>query len=352
MMADWTWVVYTGLEVLIALVCCLGNALVVFAVCVGIKGALHEPTFCFVVSLAAADFLVGVAAVPLAVLLDGWVHLAPHLCLLLSCVVLVLTQASVLSLLAIAVDRHLRLQTPLSYQKLTRPSQTWLTVAICWSLSCLLGLTPLFGWNNFSTMAPPCGKNESNELPVLVAPPCTFLSTISLPFMVYFNFLGCVLLPLLAMTLLYVRIFWSLQGRLRDSTPQARVSLLRERRLACSLALVLFLFAGCWMPLHVMNCLLLFWGPQTVTKGAMYTGILLSHANSAVNPVVYAYRIPKIQQAYANIWRRVLAVMSGRCGEQRGERAGSGSRIRWTESVESVNPAVEVSSRINPPQNL
>ena len=116
MMADWTWVVYTGLEVLIALVCCLGNALVVFAVCVGIKGALHEPTFCFVVSLAAADFLVGVAAVPLAVLLDGWVHLAPQLCLLLSCVVLVLTQASVLSLLAIAVDRHLRLQTPLRYE--------------------------------------------------------------------------------------------------------------------------------------------------------------------------------------------------------------------------------------------
>ncbi|KAG7279871.1 hypothetical protein CRUP_016198 [Coryphaenoides rupestris] len=287
MAADWTWVVYTGLEVLIALLCCLGNALVVLAVCVGGRGSsgLREPTFCFLVSLAVADFLVGVAAVPLAVLLDGWVRLPPVLCLLLGCTVLVLTQASVLSLLAIAVDRHLRLHTPLRYKSLISPSRTWLTVAICWLLSCVLGFTPLFGWNNFSTPDPhPApdpdpdpdpygGGNETSQAPrIPAAPPCTFLSTISLPFMVYFNFLGCVLLPLLAMTLLYARIFWSLQGRLRDSSPQARVSLLRERRLACSLALVLVLFAGCWLPLHLMNCLLLFWGPQAVTKGAMYTG--------------------------------------------------------------------------------
>lgn len=114
-MAQWSWIAYTVLEVLIAVACCLGNVLVVCAVCVGIRDSLREPTFCFLVSLAVADLLVGVAAVPLAVLLDGWVSLTPDLCLLLSCVVLVLTQASVLSLLAIAVDRYLRLHTPLRW---------------------------------------------------------------------------------------------------------------------------------------------------------------------------------------------------------------------------------------------
>lgn len=113
LMAEWSWVAYTVLEVLIAAACCFGNVLVMCAVCFGIRDSLREPTFCFLVSLAVADFLVGVAAVPLAVLLDGWVSLIPELCLLLSCVVLVLTQASVLSLLAIAVDRYLRLHTPL-----------------------------------------------------------------------------------------------------------------------------------------------------------------------------------------------------------------------------------------------
>ncbi|XP_053174272.1 adenosine receptor A1-like [Scomber japonicus] len=302
-MAEWTWVAYTTLEVLIAVACCLGNTLVVCAVCVGIRDSLREPTFCFLVSLAVADFLVGVAAVPLAVLLDGWVNMTSDLCLLLSCVVLVLTQASVLSLLAIAVDRYLRLHTPHRYKAVATQQRTCLAVSVCWILSCLLGFTPMFGWHNYSTLASDSTNTSSSSF---ISPPCTFLSVISLPFMVYFNFLGCVMAPLLVMTFLYIRIFWSLQSRLKDSSPQAQASLLRERRLACSLALVLILFAGCWIPLHLMNCLLLFHGPKAVTQGTLYTGILLSHANSAVNPVVYAYRIPKIQQAYSQTWSRLM----------------------------------------------
>uniref|UniRef100_A0A7N8WLW5 Adenosine receptor A3-like n=1 Tax=Mastacembelus armatus TaxID=205130 RepID=A0A7N8WLW5_9TELE len=188
----------------------------------------------------------------------------------------------------------------LRYKALASQTRTWLAVSVCWILSCLLGLTPLFGWNNHSSLASD-STNASSSL--ITSPPCTFLSVISLPFMVYFNFLGCVMAPLVVMTLLYARIFWSLQGRLKESGPQAQASLLRERRLACSLALVLILFAGCWIPLHLMNCLLLFHGPHAVTRGTLYAGILLSHANSAVNPVIYAYRIPKIQLAYSQIWR-------------------------------------------------
>lgn len=309
----WTWVFYTILEVLVAVACCLGNILVVCAVCVGVRSSLKEPTFCFLVSLAVADFLVGVAAVPLAVLLDGWVRLNPELCLLLSCVVLVLTQASVLSLLAIAVDRYLRVHTPLKYKDLATQRKLWVAVILCWVMSCLLGFTPLFGWNNYTNLATYGNKTTPTPIPSsLPLPACTFLSVVSLPFMVYFNFFGCVLAPLLVMTLLYARVFWSLQGRLRDSLPQARASLLRERRLAVSLALVLLLFAGCWMPLHLMNCALLICGPEAVPQGALYTGILLSHANSAVNPVVYAYRIPKIQQAYSHIWRWTVQG-AGRC---------------------------------------
>ncbi|XP_019123087.1 adenosine receptor A1 [Larimichthys crocea] len=328
-MAEWSWVAYTALEVLIAVACCLGNVLVVCAVCIGIRDSLREPTFCFLVSLAVADFLVGVAAVPLAVLLDGWVSVTPDMCLLLSCVVLVLTQASVLSLLAIAVDRYLRLHTPLRYKALATQKRSWMAVSVCWILSCLLGFTPLFGWRNYSSLA---SDSTNTSSPSLTSPPCTFLSVISLPFMVYFNFLGCVMAPLLVMTFLYIRIFWSLQGRLKESCPQAQASLLREKRLAFSLALVLILFAGCWIPLHLMNCLLLFCGPEAVTQGTLYTGILLSHANSAVNPVVYAYRIPKIQQAYGQIWRHFLVNINCRHGDKQVRRQRTGSQVNHTET--------------------
>ncbi|XP_034000646.1 adenosine receptor A1-like isoform X2 [Trematomus bernacchii] len=331
-MTDWSWVAYTVLEVLIAISCFLGNALVVCAVCIGIRDSLREPTFCFLVSLAVADFLVGVAAVPLAVLLDGWVSVTPDLCLLLSCVVLVLTQASVLSLLAISVDRYLRLHIPLRYKALATQRRTWMAVSVCWTLSCILGFTPLFGWRNYSSLTSDFTNTSSSSS---ISPPCTFLSVISLPFMVYFNFLGCVMAPLLVMTLLYTRIFRSLQGHLKESCPQAQASLLREKRLACSLALVLILFAGCWIPLHLMNCLLLFQGPQAVTRGTLYTGILLSHANSAVNPVVYACRIPKIQQAYSQIWRRFIVRLNCCHGDKQVCQSIKGSRANHIETCGS-----------------
>lgn len=247
------------------------------------------------------------------------------------------------------------------YKALATQRRSWMAVFVCWTLSCLLGFTPLFGWRNYSSLAPDSTNASSTSS---MSPPCTFLSVISLPFMVYFNFLGCVMAPLLVMTLLYTRIFWSLQGRLKESCPQAQASLLREKRLACSLALVLILFAGCWIPLHLMNCLLLFHGPEAVTQGTLYTGrsqrlfschinhntyqqcnttvtnpffpgILLSHANSAVNPVVYAYRIPKIQQAYSQIWRRFL--MNTNCcgGDGQVHRPRTGSRANHKETCGS-----------------
>lgn len=57
-----------------------------------------------------------------------------------------------------------------------------------------------------------------------------------------------------------------------------------------------------------------------------FSGILLSHANSAVNPVVYAYRIPKIQQAYAQIWRSVLVVFDCRYRDRHVEQSRTASR--------------------------
>lgn len=140
-------------------------------------------------------------------------------------------------------------------------------MSVCWILSCLLGFIPLFGWHNYSSQT----SNSTNSS-FHTFHPCTFLSVVSLPFMVYFNFLGCVMAPLIVMMLLYTQIFWRLQGRLKESYPQAQASLLREKRLACSLALVLILFASCWIPLHLMNCLLLFHGPQAVTQGVLYAG--------------------------------------------------------------------------------
>uniref|UniRef100_A0A3B4ZNT2 G-protein coupled receptors family 1 profile domain-containing protein n=1 Tax=Stegastes partitus TaxID=144197 RepID=A0A3B4ZNT2_9TELE len=105
------YIIYMLVEVLIAVSCCLGNLLVILALWT--SKSIQQPTFCLIVSLAVADFMVGCVAIPLAVVVDGRVKTSFHTCLFISCVVILLTLVSVLSLLAIAVDRFFRVYVPL-----------------------------------------------------------------------------------------------------------------------------------------------------------------------------------------------------------------------------------------------
>ena len=101
---------YISMETAIALASVLGNVLVVAAVAV--NRSLRDTTFCFIASMAAADIAVGALVIPLAVVISLGLETQFYTCLLLSCLLLVITQGSILSLLAIAVDRFLRVKIP------------------------------------------------------------------------------------------------------------------------------------------------------------------------------------------------------------------------------------------------
>ncbi|XP_076124884.1 adenosine receptor A1-like [Alosa pseudoharengus] len=291
--------IYTFLEVLIAVACCLGNLLVIWAVWT--RAAMRrQPTFCFIISLAVADFLVGAVAVPLAVLVDGRVRTSFYGCLFLSCVVIVLTQASVHSLLAIALDRFLRAHIPLRYKTMVTEKLSWTIVGVCWVSAGILGSVPMFGWNRHDILE----QMEASNSTFIT---CTFLAVIPMPYMVNFNFFTCLLPPMLLMMVLYLCIFIRIHHQLRSRGVSGGHSCSyyqKERALAQSLLLVVMLFAVCWLPLHFMN-VSSFYG-AAVPHQAFYIGILLSHANSAVNPVVYAWKIRKIKSAFKPIWRRFV----------------------------------------------
>ncbi|XP_012691174.2 adenosine receptor A1-like [Clupea harengus] len=294
-------VLYTVLEVLIAVACCLGNLMVIWAVWT--CGAMRrQPTFCFIVSLAVADFLVGAVAVPVAVLVDGQVITSFNGCLFLSCMLIVLTQASVHSLLAIALDRFLRVYIPLRYKSTVTQIRSWSVVGACWVSASILGFVPMFGWHRQDTLAQ---MEDSNSTTIT----CTFLAVIPMSYMVNFNFLTCILPPMLLMLVLYLCIFMRIHQQLRGGGVSGSGShsyYHKEWRLARSLLLILVLFAVCWLPLHFMNVASLYGPPLTVPHQAFYVGILLSHANSAVNPVVYALKIHKIKHAFKTMWGRYM----------------------------------------------
>ncbi|OXB54612.1 hypothetical protein ASZ78_004052 [Callipepla squamata] len=284
--------IYIAAECLLALLAALGNILVVWVV--KLNAAFHNTTMYFIVSLALADVAVGLFVIPLAVLVSLKVSIPFHFCLFLCCLMLVFTQASILSLLAIAIDRYLRVKLPIRYKIITTERRIWWALGLCWSLSLLVGLTPMFGWN----------KRRSDRYHT-----CEFTSVVRMDYMVYFSFFTWTLIPLSIMCVLYVAIFHVIRTKLSHGALKARGAGAfygKELRKAKSLALVLFLFAVSWMPLCIMNCIFYFYPEYKIPKPWIFLGILLSHANSAMNPIVYACKIKKFKTTYLLILRTYI----------------------------------------------
>lgn len=103
----------------------------------------------------------------------------------------------------------------------------------------------------------------------------------------------------------------------------------KELKLAKSLALVLFLFAISWLPLHILNCITLFCPACEKPEFLIYIAIILTHGNSAVNPIVYAFRITKFRTAFRKIWKLyVLCQDPAARLPQRGSQRGRSNDTR------------------------
>lgn len=175
-------------------------------------------------------------------------------------------------------------------------------IAICWVLSIIIGLTPMMGWHETP-------KSSDDCLPGLIS--CLFEDVVLMAYMVYFNFFGCVLIPLLLMLAIYVCIFMAARHQLKlielkvVHGEKSGSTLQKEVQAAKSLAIIVGLFAVCWLPLHIINCFTLFCPRcQRPPELIMYMAIILSHGNSVINPFIYAYRIREFRQTFRKIIRR------------------------------------------------
>ncbi|NWV62516.1 AA3R protein, partial [Malurus elegans] len=283
--------IYIGFECLVALFATLGNILVIWVV--RLNSAFQNTTLYFIVSLALADIAVGLLVMPLAIVVSLGIAVPFHSCLFMCCLMVVFTNASILSLLAIAIDRYLRVKLPTRYKIITTERRVWWALGLCWSLSLLGGFMPMFGWNKAGPRSPSSLR-------------CRFVAVMRMDYMVYFCFFTWTLVPLLVMCALYAEIFHIIRTKLSQGSRGAGAFYGHEFRTAKSLALVLFLFAISWLPLCIINCVSYFYPESQIPPYLIYLGILLSHANSAMNPIVYACKIKKFKTTYLLILRTYI----------------------------------------------
>nr|XP_020471002.1 adenosine receptor A1-like [Monopterus albus] len=389
---------YITTELIIAVLAIIGNFLVCLAITRNKK--LRTVTNYFLVSLAVSDILVGLVAIPCAMLTDlGRPHHNLPLCLVLLSMLMALTQSSILSLLAVAAERYMAILLPFQYQHVMSPRNAHLALLVTWGLGAISGTVPLMNWNRQPAHADYC----------------IFPCMVDMSYMVYFNFFCCLLVPLAAMFIIYGHIFLTVRRQLRciavtrgateglgsergstgngtentgsttaggstggepdgetrktgrhakeskgkrqaevrpgeeiesvsgsiietknttvatkpgskissagctscssasaDHCPGessvAKSNMRKELGKATFLFLVLFLFMVCWMPIHIINCVLLFCPRCEVPMSLIVAAILFSHANSALNPILYAYRMRSFRHTLTGMWRGMWSV--------------------------------------------
>lgn len=128
----------------------LGNSLVIVAVVTTRK--LRTVTNIFIVSLACADLMLGIAVLPFSISLevvDTWLW-GDIWCSMWLAIDVLLCTASILSLCAISLDRYVAVTHPIRYPSIMSPARGRVLVATVWILSFVICLPPLIGWNDSS----------------------------------------------------------------------------------------------------------------------------------------------------------------------------------------------------------
>lgn len=284
-----------ALEIPIAVAAVLGNLLVCWAV--HYNRRLRNVTNYFIVSLAIADMMVGLFAIPFALLVNAkQPHNRFHLCLFMNSFVVFLTQSSIFCLVAIALDRYFAVTKPLRYRRVATGRRALLIILSTWVLAFFIGMVPLFGWH----------KDPTDVVQ------CEFMKVMDMNYMVYFNFFGTVLPPLIIISFVYHQIFQEVQKQVKaisqlvvgsENETSKRLAELtfKEARAAKILAILILIFALCWLPLHLLNAISVI--VKVVPPYYLFLpAITLSHANSAMNPFIYAFS----NREYRRTFRKLI----------------------------------------------
>lgn len=68
-----------------------------------------------------------------------------------------------------------------------------------------------------------------------------------------------------------------------------------------NLSIIVAFFAVCWMPLYTINCVQAFCDECSVPTALIHGCIILSHLNSAGNPLLYAYHLKDFRNAFRSL---------------------------------------------------
>ncbi|KAM9332537.1 histamine receptor H2b [Pholidichthys leucotaenia] len=283
-----------------------GNVLVCLAV--GLSRRLWRIANCFVVSLAVTDLLLGLLVLPLSATVELRSRRWPFggvLCNIYISLDVMLCTASILTLLAISVDRYLAISAPLSHSRRVTRMRVTMAIITIWALSLAVSFVPIhMGWNTADYKVQHSDWNMGDEDEGRY---CQFEWNNN--YVAIYAF-GTFYLPLLLMCGMYLcilRVAREQVRRIRATTPSfartATATVAQEHKATVTLAAVLGAFVICWFPYFTyFTCKGI--TEKTNPPNTPHSIVLwLGYFNSTLNPILYPAFNRDFRKAYGELLR-------------------------------------------------
>uniref|UniRef100_A0A8C4X3Z6 G-protein coupled receptors family 1 profile domain-containing protein n=1 Tax=Erpetoichthys calabaricus TaxID=27687 RepID=A0A8C4X3Z6_ERPCA len=205
-----------------------GNLLVIISI--SHFRQLHTPTNILVLSLAVADFLIGIFGIPFAMIktIENCWYFGDIFCLVYNLITFISTSVSISNLVFIAVDRYVAICDPLQYTSTITVSFAGCFTAVGWVFSLVYTVIII-------------SINGIDSIFVIVDLIITFI------------------LPCSAMIILYLKVFIVAEkhAKIISNTIQdykqgkKNISKKSERKAAKTLGIVMGVFLLCWVPYYL-----------------------------------------------------------------------------------------------------
>ena len=263
-------IVSCTLYVIIAILAVFGNGLVVGSFIR--HSRLRTITNFFVVSLSVADILVGVISIPIWISMLLYSSGGPTLQTVYYVLDLFAGSCSILHLVAISLERFFAVVYPIRHRNTTAKVYYVYLVAV-WVIP-----------------AAACGSSVE-------------LRNVNREANMLFLFIAFFVIPLLVILFTYARIWRAANSRIQPGRDTSR-TMKRDMRIAVTIALVIGFFVVAWLPFFIVQLLLVFCEkcqPEIFNRNLLLFVKFMHYSNSAVNPIVYAVKIPEFRRAFKQL---------------------------------------------------